>query len=239
MKKIISFDKNLEFSSMIGDISSISFEHTLSFKDQSNINGEFLIFGSYRLTEASRLDEKFEFKIPVDIMLSETIDIDSADIEVEDFSYKVLNDDTLVCHIEIKIEAVEQVIIEEDNNIEINNLESLSSSEVLLDRECDGDIVDNSMDIDNKDILDVQSDIIEDNTNNIDNSSNVGSLFSSFKDTEETFSTYSVYIIRNDESIDSILTKYKINKEELENYNDLTNLSVGSKLIIPSTNEKS
>ena len=81
MKKIISFDKNLEFNSMIGDISSISLDHTLKFTDRSNINGEFLISGSYKLTEASMLEDKFEFKVPVEIILNETLDLDSTEIE--------------------------------------------------------------------------------------------------------------------------------------------------------------
>jgi len=237
MKKIISFDKNLEFNSMIGNICSISFDHTLEFKDSSNISGEFLISGSYKLTEASRLEEKFEFKIPVDIMLNETINVDSSDIQVEDFSYKLQDDDTLVCHIEIKIEGLEEVIVEEENsNNFFQNDDSLSliedindNQDVVLDRECDGDPKD-----------DVKVDMVIDNDNDdlesINENNSVGSLFSSFKDSDETFSTYSIYIIRNDATIEDILNKYKISKEELENYNDLTNLSIGSKLIIPSSN---
>ena len=33
--------------------------------------------------------------------------------------------------------------------------------------------------------------------------------------------------------IESIIEKYQTTKEELQNYNDLTNVKVGSKLIIP------
>ena len=65
------------------------------------------------------------------------------------------------------------------------------------------------------------------------------SLFwnTSLKDSEETFSTYSVYIIRTEETLDTIISKFKITKEELEAYNDLSNIGVGSKLIIPLNNE--
>ena len=64
---------------------------------------------------------------------------------------------------------------------------------------------------------------------------NVGSLFSSLDNSEETFSTYSVYILRQEETIQSLIEKYHVTKEELENYNDLSNLTIGSKIIIPST----
>ena len=65
----------------------------------------------------------------------------------------------------------------------------------------------------------------------------VGSLFSSFKESDETFSSYSVYIIRENETVQSLIEKYKTTKEELENYNDLSNITIGSKIIIPTANE--
>ena len=49
----------------------------------------------------------------------------------------------------------------------------------------------------------------------------------------ETYSTYSVYIVRKEETLESILSKFKITKEELESYNDLKDIGIGSKLIIP------
>lgn len=66
---------------------------------------------------------------------------------------------------------------------------------------------------------------------------NVGSLFSSFRDEDETFATYSIYIVRGNETIEEIMDKYKVKREQLEDYNDLTNIQIGSKLIIPTTNE--
>ena len=232
MKKIISFDKNLEFKSMIGDISSISLDHTLKFTDRSNINGEFIISGSYKLTEASRLEDKFEFKVPVEIILNETLDLESTSIEIEDFSYKIEDNDTLICHIEIRIEGVEEVILEEEK-------------EVLLERECDDDIKTNIKNDPIEEIKEIETsneyiDIKEAEKESIeDTSNNVGSLFSSFKESDETFSTYSVYIMRNNDSIETIMNKYKVTKEQLEDYNNLNNIDIGSKIIIPTTNEES
>ena len=61
----------------------------------------------------------------------------------------------------------------------------------------------------------------------------VSSLFENINESEETYATYSVYILREEETINSLIEKYKTTKEELENYNDLTNLSIGTKIIIP------
>lgn len=286
MKKIISFDKSLDFKSMVGEITSISLDHTLKFVDGSNIEGEFLIAGSYKLTEASRLEENFDFRVPVEIALGEVLDLSSAKIEIEDFNYEIENDDTLICHIEIKVEGVEEVTIEEidEETPTLQNdtpiLESVTNeNEEILERECDGDMgnkltsdepvdknikeIESSKEVDinnsEEELKEDEDNILEDPNrkltkqetveNNkqeveeeeVDNnevSSNVGSLFSSFKDSDETFSTYSVYILRGDETIESIMSKYNVNKEQLENYNDLSNLESGSKVIIPTTNER-
>ncbi len=64
-------------------------------------------------------------------------------------------------------------------------------------------------------------------------SNNMSSIFSSLASSEETFSTYYVYMVRETDTIESIIDKYQTTKEELQNYNDLTNVKVGSKLIIP------
>lgn len=64
-------------------------------------------------------------------------------------------------------------------------------------------------------------------------STNMSSIFSSLASSEETFSTYYVYMVRETDTIESIIDKYQTTKEELQNYSDLTNVKVGSKLIIP------
>ena len=52
--------------------------------------------------------------------------------------------------------------------------------------------------------------------------------------TEEVYSSYSVYIVREGDTADSIINKYSIDKEKLQEYNDLKELKIGDKLIIPS-----
>ena len=212
MKKIVSFDKELGFNSIIGDINSISLDHTLKFTDSSNINGEFLIKGSYKLSEASRLEDNFEFKVPVEVILNEVLDLDSVSIEINDFNYHVDNNDTLVCHIEIKIEGIEKIdeekeILEEEN------------------RECDDDM----------------DEIVEDDIKAVEtdseDESNMESIFSTLNDSDDNFVAYSVYIMRENDSLGSILDKYNITKEELENYNDLDNIGIGSKIVIPYSDE--
>lgn len=250
MKKTISISKHIEFPTMIGEITAISLEENLKFFDQSNIDGELIISGKYKMTEASIIEEDFKYKVPVEILLTERLDLNTTKIEVDDFYYEIENEDTLKCYVDIKIEGIEELdesetFEEEQKNTEIiNNHETtpLVRNEISEEteyitpnimehykdnqiRECDGDK--------NIETIHVENEISTSNKIN----EGVGSLFSSFKDSDETFSTYSVYILRQDETIETVTEKYKITREELEKYNDLTNLSNGIKLIIPNSNE--
>lgn len=61
-------------------------------------------------------------------------------------------------------------------------------------------------------------------------------LFSNL-DSAETYTTYYVYIVKEEDTIDKILTKYGITKEEFEDYNDITEIKPGDKVIIPKCSE--
>lgn len=279
MKKIISFEKKLEFPSMIGEITAISLDHDLKFINESNIEGNFTISGSYKLTEASRIEEKFDFKLPVDIVLNEKLDLTTTKVEVDDFYYEIENDETLISYIDVKVEGVEQIdIIEEElvreeepedknevieeatieveeetpepvikeeketiiNENPIANNAPVVNEEIIqeglstnIKRECDGD---NTYQDDTKEIKEMEiQEMLEENIK--EQGQTMGSLFSSLKESDETFSTYSVYILRQEETIQSLIEKYKTTKEELESYNDLSNLTIGSKIIIPLKND--
>lgn len=253
MKKIISFEKEIAFSSMIGEVTSIALDHTLKFTDSSSVKGNFVISGTYKMTEASTLEEKFSYEIPTEIDLSERLDLETCKISIDDFTYEVVNEDTLKCNIDVLVEGVEEVVLEEDD------VEVLDDDE----RECDGDkkedkeieipikedIKDLNTDVEREEVDDdksveevvtinkIDEKVKEEKEVNDNNSSDIGSLFASLDSAEETFTTYSVYIFRREDTLDKVLDKYKITREELCEYNDLDNLEIGSKLIIPSTNE--
>ena len=65
----------------------------------------------------------------------------------------------------------------------------------------------------------------------------VKSLFTSFDESTETYSTYKVCIIKENDTIESILLKYNITREVLEQYNDVSDIKIGDKLIIPAIYE--
>lgn len=274
MKKIISFEKELDFPSMIGEITSISLDQQIEFNNSSSATGKFIISGTYKMTEASTLVENFNYEIPVEIELTERLDLSSVKTSINDFNYEIINDDVLKCNIDLLLEGVEEIVL--DDEIPLETLtEKIKDTKDSLDkdltRECDGDlkndsdkvieekkeIIEEAVTVKNNDknlteeileneismpeaeidenlniIEKKESDEMEDNKTN-----NISSLFQVFENSEETFTTYSVYIIRKEDSIEKILDTYNVTKEELSEYNDLSNLEIGSKIIIPNCNE--
>lgn len=237
MQRVISFDKNLEFKTMIGEITSISLEPQLAFTDESTISGELIISGKYKLTSASRLEEDFIFHLPVEVILTERLESNDRNVSIDDFRYEIEADDILSCHISILVQGVEIVDIIDDSKEEISSLtdDDIKQAE-LINEECRNlqlNSLDNHDDEDDfeqtksEEIKKIESEAKENNNHNV-------GLFSSFDDSDETFASYSVYIYRQNDTIEMIMDKYQVTREELENYNDLSNLLIGSKIIIPT-----
>ena len=122
MRQIVSLEKEIVFKTMIGEICSISLEHDLSFINESEIEGNLIISGTYKMTEASTLEEEFNYKIPVEIMLTTNLLEDKRKIDINDFTYKIINEEALNIKVEILIEGLEKVdvtdIMEKDSEIE-------------------------------------------------------------------------------------------------------------------------
>lgn len=65
----------------------------------------------------------------------------------------------------------------------------------------------------------------------------VKTLFDNFDDSNETYATYKVCIVKENDTLESIILKYNVSKELLEQYNDVSELKIGDKLIIPAIYE--
>lgn len=214
MKKKVTFEKSIEFPTMIGEVSEISLDHKLKFVDESSVEGHLLLTGKYKMTEASRLEEDFNYEIPCEIALTEKLDLNTTNVEISDFYYEIENENTLVCHIELLVEG----------------LELLDEEEEVLERECDGDKVEEK-EIEIPVIEAEKEEIVEEPVETIN------SLFSNLDDENDKYGTFVVYIVRQNETINSIIEKYHTTIDELEKYNDLKEINIGTKLIIPLINE--
>ena len=207
MKKNISFEKKIEFPTMIGEICAISLEQDLKFLDESTIEGDLLLTGRYKLTEASRMEEDFHYKIPTEISLTEKLDISTSKIEISDFTYEIENEN-MICHIELLLEGLEKIEEKEEQE----------------ERECDGDLP-------KEEVLEEMKEEKEEISE--DKGEETKDLFLNLEDDKDTYGTFVVYMVRQNESIHEIIEKYHTSMEEVEKYNNLKEISIGSKLIIP------
>ena len=249
MRKNLSFEKRIDFPTMVGEISAISLEEDLKFINESSIEGNLILSGKYKLTEASRLEEDFNYKLPIEISLIEKLDISTSKVEISNFTYKMMDENIMLCNIELLIEGLElldesrecdsdvseiEIPIKEDidkviNNEFINDTDTLESDVLLKEN--------NEVKYDKRDdIVVTKKEVAETIDINKDDKVENTSIFNINEDSE-TYGTLLVYIVRENETINSIITKYNTTIEELEKYNDLKDLSIGTKLIIPLVNE--
>lgn len=59
------------------------------------------------------------------------------------------------------------------------------------------------------------------------------SLFDNLDNSLEQYKSYTIYIIREGDNVETIIQKYSITKEVLESYNNLEEIKIGDKIIIP------
>lgn len=258
MKQIISFEKEIAFKTMIGEVTSISLEHTLSFQGPSTISGDIIVSGTYKMTEASTLEEDFQYAIPVDIMLTKELEEDNRSITIHNFTYDIRNEDTLHLYIDVLVKGREVIELEEDEKEVIEPVReeqpkideeqkedtTNDNKELLTDIEVEESqkVIDNIINTNKKEEVVIEDKkeepvIKNDTQEEIKTTTDtkvMNSIFSAFANTEETYTTYSVYLLRENDSIENIIENYGVTREELSYYNDLDNLNVGSKIIIPT-----
>lgn len=107
MKTIVPYSKEIKFETKISEIVSMSLEHELNIKDEE-VLGDFVISGEYKTHEISVNKEKFLYRLPFSVDLTEDIIKDSLEFNIEDFYYDLIGDDTLKVNIEFSVNAEEK-----------------------------------------------------------------------------------------------------------------------------------
>lgn len=244
MRQVIPFNKEITFKTMIKEIQSISLEHTLKIEEENNIKGDFIISGSYKMTEASTIAEEFSYKVPVDIYIDEEYNLENATIDIDDFKYDIINDDTLDVKIDLLLDNIELIKEEKEISSDEEVIRTHLDKEYLkLKKDIEQEEVLNRNDeeeqIEEEQIEEKEEDVIEVpvETKNTEVVEQVNSLFTKFNDEEDSYATYKVYIVRENDTLESILEKYDVSIDELREYNNVDDLKLNDKLIIPSHNE--
>ena len=213
MEKIVPFKRDISFETKIAEIRSISLEHT--YEIQNNlISGIFIISGNYKLTDTSTNVDPFKFEIPFDISIDSRYELNKATVDINDFFYELINNEVLSVSITLIIDNLEEKEEREMEEIqeekqEVEEIKPASYEEAEKDDETE-------------EVKPVSA-----------SPETVKSIFDNM-DENEGYVVYKVHIVTENDTVESIMEKYDVTKEALEAYNDLNDLKIGDKLIVPA-----
>lgn len=235
MNEVFTIDREFLFKSTIHEITSISIEHNYDING-SNLEGEFIISGDYRLHEISINKEDFSFKIPFNHEIRSNINLDTIDVEITDFSYDFNNGDELTVHVEYLVKGDEAVLEFSDEDKLNEFLDNNKAVEVvsLLDEVKD----EKTKEEEKKDdkLKDTPKENIDDRNQNDDKKIDENMILNSINE-EEEYIKYHVHTVTMNDTIESITSMYKISLNTLKKYNSFENLELNMKLIIPENEE--
>ena len=256
MKMSIPYEKEIVFNTKIAEITSISLEYEANVLDD-DIEGEFIVSGDYKIHELSVNKEPFKYRIPFSVSLTDDIIRDSIKYDINNFTYEVIDDDTLKINIEFgvsyeMVKEKEEDTKEEDTKEELikeavtfpNTEEEIDNQkrEEAASRELNNllDDIELNNEIDNnkiKDNINVKDNAVDVKVKNITeeatNNANKEVVLNNVSNALNTYVTYHIHILNDGEDINTIINKYKVTKELIDEYNSGLEWVMGEKVIIP------
>lgn len=227
MKQVIPFYKEIVFKNNIANLTSISLEHTEKILD-GEVSGEFIVYGDYKIHNDTTEKEEFKYKLPFTALIPNDIDPSTVSIDINDFRYEQIDNDVLRVDIDFCIEGEvlqevvddREILDEVDDSIseEIDEILGFKEVEKLeeIDIPKEGVCVEEVRDEMIEEIIEHKEEKIE---------------------TLEEYVTYHVHVVGNNDSLENIIKLYNTNLDMLNQYNDIKDLKVGDKVIIPEYNE--
>lgn len=238
MSEAFVVERDFLFKDSIFEITSISVEHDEDING-SNLEGDFIISGDYRLHEISINKEDFSFKLPFTHEIRSNINLDTVNLEITDFTYELNNNDELHVHIEYIVSG-EQSLIEFADEKDLDEFLNKTDAEVV-------DLTEDEprfKEISKEEILNIpaeepkqteetpKEEVKEDKPSEISTNNIIGSI-----NADETYVKYHVHTVMQSDTLEGILDKYKITLTELKKYNTFESLEVNMKLVIPENEE--
>lgn len=241
----------------------MSLEHEMDVKP-GEISGNFIISGEYKSHEVSVNREPFLHKLPFAIELTDNIDLDSIEFEITDFSYDILNDDTIEVSIEFSLEALEMSVEEQEEVKEERNLfeqpeeavvveelseliddtslvgnEEKNETEILPDEQKQEEKIEEVLE--KEEIKEERNEMIEEQVKTVekieDMKESEETIINNVNPMDDSYATYHIHIVKEGENIETICTMYHSNLNLLNEYNSMENMNIGDKIIIPKEDE--
>ena len=239
MSEAFVVERDFLFKDSIFEITSISVEHDEDING-SNLEGDFIISGDYRLHEISINKEDFSFKLPFTHEIRSNVNLDTVNLEITDFTYELNNNDELHVHIEYIVSG-EQSLIEFADEKDLDEFLNKTDAEVV-------DLTEDKprfKEVSKEEILNIpaedskkeekeesKKEIKEDKPSEISTNNIIGSI-----NADETYVKYHVHTVMQNDTLEGILDKYKITLTDLKKYNTFEAPEVNMKLVIPENEE--
>lgn len=272
MNCIIPFSHDIKFNTNISEILSISLEHDYTL-NESELLGNFMISGDYKSHEVSVNKDHFEHVLPFSVSLTDRIAPDSLEFNIEDFTYEVLNNNTLKVDIEYSIKGdtvkEEPVIFERFDEKEEPTIEELLENveeevedveEKKEEKEIREEVLEEieetplEKEVEEKSVVEeniTPKEVIEEREEQaqlvteqmqIEETTSINeeekeTILSTVSEEDNAFVTYHIHVLKEQETIETVCSLYSTTGQTLSEYNDLENLTVGSKIIIPEESE--
>lgn len=238
MKQVIPFYKEIVFKNNIASILNVSLEHEESILE-GEISGNFILTGEYKIHNDTTEVESFRYKLPFTALISDDMNRDTISIDIESFSYEQIEDDVLRIDIDFSIEY--------EVNLEDDEVEVLEDEFDKIDREID-EILGLNKNDEERDIFDIEDVgddkdivvplIVEEKEEKLEVP--VDTIIEETKEgisNKEEYVTYYVYVVKESDTLEQILKTYNVSLEYLKEYNDIKDIKLGDKIIIPLYDE--
>lgn len=192
------------------------------FKKDIDFNTNIAEISSISLEHTLKLKE--ENLVSGEFIVSGTYKQTDTSLNVDSFEYKLPFDisidkkyDTNNIDVDINdfyYEVIDNEILEVNIEVSLDNLEEKEE----------------------RDMTEEKPEVIEEPKEEPIDTKREEKSLSIFEDLEENerYVVYKVHIVTENDTTESIINEYGITKEDLESYNDLTDLKIGDKLIIPA-----
>lgn len=256
MNKIIPFTKVITLKERFLEIKKIALDDTLKLDDPYTIKGDLIVRGCYQKESE---EEEFSYPIPVEIAIDAKYDTSKCNISIDDFYYEIINEQSIRVKIDLMLDDlyyneeekidVSELVLEDNRNNEDEFQDEVLSEMTELETSSNNDKFVNNLlndhDLEKASKLNnnyANNNLKDENVTNtfLQNTNNfqeqMNDLLNETKE-EKEYSIYRVYVVGEGETLEYIMDKYKVTKEDLTPFNDLENLQTGMKLIIPSLDE--
>ena len=235
----IPFTKDIDFEKTLYEITSISLEHEIKV-EEGTLKGNFILTGDFKSHEVSVNKEPFSYVLPFEIAINDDIDPNTIEFMIDDFTYEVKENNILHINIDFNVIGSKKEVKEEETNRIFKDASELFPTDELPVYDENLISEDNTRD-DEYEVNEepVKEEIVKDEPVKEEAKEKLNDevIINNFNGSVDEYATYHIHMVSDGETVETICSMYNTNMSILSEYNDLTELTSGDKLIIPEANE--